>query len=578
MKNKVLIVFSLFFVALNYSCKQYTDYYSIPKSYLTYKIRINNNKVDTNYKYDIKYNDTTYLNIIFKKDLNVSELVLSMPSKMICDIYFNEKYFNSNKHECIYNSEQIFLKEKDGVPISPENINIKMLFKTKKTIKKGDKFSFIIFKSYIYIDNLKTIEFYSKKNDFKNSEPKALIVETKDYFVESKLPIIKIKTEKTLYDNDYIYGIMELFNNNEKINYLKNISNKKENIKLKIRGQSSKYFKKQSYKITTLKADSTTNNIKFLGLPKENDWILYAPYWDESLIRNNLVYQLWREMGYYSPKTKYVEFVLNNDYRGIYVLTEKIKIDKNRFNLNKLSKKDTSEQDITGGYIFKLDKGDETYWPSNFAENGYSRCYYDVSPTYKNMNEKQQKYIKNYVNDFENALYNDSNWIEYIEEQSFIDYLIINELAKNIDSYRLSTYISKDKNSPLKMGPIWDFDRAFGNEDKIKGINNFDGFIYKLKFVPFWWSKLMRNDNFKSKLIKRYKELRITTLSDKNISLIINNNYNIIKQSMEREAFRWRTYIKNEGNPYNAKSFDDAVSYLKNWTFGRTKYLDKTWN
>jgi len=577
MKNKVLIIFFLFFVALNYSCEQYVDYFSIPKPYVDYTIRINNNIVDTSYKYEIGYEDTTYLNIIFKEDLDISELVLSVPSRVICDIYFNEVYFNSNKHECIYNSEQIFLKEKDGVPISPENINVKMLFKNKRTIKKGDKFSFIIFKSFTNIDNLKTIKLYSKKNDFENYEPKALKIETKDYFIESELPIIKVNTNKRLFDKYYAYGNIEIFDNKE-LNSIKNIPDKSIYIKMKIRGQSSKYYRKQSYKITTLKADSTTNNIKFLTLPKENDWILYAPYWDESLIRNNLVYQLWREMGYYSPKTKYVNLVINNDYRGIYVLTEKIKIDKNRFNLNKLSKNDTSLTNITGGYIFKLDKGHKVCWSSNYADNGYSHCYYYVSPTYKDMNKQQRKYIKNYVNDFENALYNDTNWKDYIDEQTFIDYLIINELAKNIDSYRLSTYMSKDKNGKLKMGPIWDFDRAFGNEDKTKEVNNFDGFIYELKFVPFWWSKLMSNEKFKSKLIKRYKELRITTLSDENIKSIISKNYNIIKPSMENEALRWRTYINNEGNPYNAKSFEDAIFYLENWTLERAKYLDKIWN
>jgi len=575
MKNKFLILFFLLFVAHIFSCKQEPNYFSIPKSYLDYTININDTKVDTSYKYSIKYEDTTYLNITFKEDLDISELVLSIPSRVICDIYFNGEYFNSNKHECIYNAEEEFIDIKKGFPISPENTNVKLVFRTNKTIKKGDRFSFIIFKSPIYMDKIRAIEFYSKKNVFENNKPKTLEIETKDYLLESELPVIKINTEKRLYDNYYVYGNLEIFEKSKDL--FKDKADKETNIKIKIRGQSSKYYRKQSYKFTSIKTDSTNNNIKLLGLPKENDWILYAPYWDESLIRNNIVFQLWREMGYYSPRTKYVELVVNNDYRGIYVLTEKIKIDKNRLNLNKLSKKDTSKTAITGGYVFKLDKGRKIYWPSEFAENGYSRCYYYVSPTYRNINDKQRKYINNYVSNFEKALYNDINWNEYINEQSFIDFLIINELAKNIDSYRLSTYMSKDKNGKLEMGPIWDFDRAFGNDNK-EGANKFDGFIYELKFIPFWWTKLMNNKEFKHKLIQRYKELRKTTLSDNNINLIINYNYNIIKPSIEREATRWRTYIKNEGNPYNAKSFDEAVWYLKDWLNKRINYLDKQWN
>ena len=573
-KNKYLSVLIILLITFVYSCKQDTGYFSIPKSIIDYQILINNNSVDANSADTIEYEDTTKLIFTFKENIDASDLVISFPANVVCDIYFNGEFFNSNKHEFIYNAEEIFLNNEKGIPISPENTFVKLLFNNKQKIKVGDEFVFIVFKSSYEIAKFKTINFYSKNDIY---DTKELEVETVKYFAESKLPIVKINTSKILADSEYSYGELDVFNGN-KINNLRNDTAEIETkLKIKIRGQSSKYYRKQSYKLTTLKTDSSNNNIELIGLPKENDWILYAPYWDESLIRNNLVYQLWADLGYYSPKTKYVELVLNNDYRGIYVLTEKIKIDKNRFNLNKLSKNDTSLADISGGYIFKIDKGKKTCWASKTVTNGYTRCYYYVSPTNKKMNNNQRMYIKNYVNDFENALLNDSNWQEYIDEQSFIDYLIVNELAKNIDSYRLSTYMSKDKNGKLKMGPIWDFDRAFGNEDKVN-VNKFDGFIYNLEFVPFWWSKLMSNDEFKNKLVKRYKELRKTALSDKNIDKIITNNYNILKPSMEREAIRWRTYINNEGNPHNAKSFEDAVDYLRDWTHKRAEYLDKTWN
>ena len=575
-RNKLILLILLFVALISFSCKQDTNYFSIPKSIIGYQIKINNTPVDTTFKNGIKYNDTTYLNLIFKENLNVSEVLLSVPSRVICDIYFNGKYFASNKHESIYNVEYLFLNPHNGIPISPENTDVKLLFKGQDLIKAGDLFSFVIKKSPIYMDKIKAIEFYSKKAEYSNFKPKRLSILTENFLTESNLPIVKINTSASISDKWNSFGEFEVYAG-ESTNSIEDKPIKKSNLEIKIRGQSSQYYRKQSYKITSLKADSTKNNIKLLGLPKENDWIFYAPYWDESLMRNNLVYQLWGEMGYYSPRTKYVELVINNDYRGVYVLTEKIKIDKNRMNLNKLSKKDTSLIDISGGYIFKLDKGKEICWPSNYAENGYSRCYYYASPKYKNLNKPQRKYIKNYVNNFEEALYKDTNWLDYINEESFIDFIILTELAKNIDSYRLSTYMSKDKGGKLKMGPIWDFDRAFGNDDK-EGANRFDGFIYDLKFVPFWWSKLMSNEDFKLKLIKRYKELRATIISDENIKKIILDNYNTINPSMEREALRWRTYQNIEGNPLNAKSFNDAVDYLRYWTLKRAKHLDKVWN
>ena len=574
--RKFIAVIILLLISFVYSCKQGTDYYSVPKSIIDYSVFVNEKLIDTNLNNTLNYNDTTELILKFKESIDVSELIISIPSNIICDIYFNDNCFNSNKHEFIYNAEEIFLNKENSIPISPENIYVKMHFDNNAIIKAGDKFSFVIFKSSFDIEKLKLINFYSKKQNYKNYSTKELEIETKQYFTETKLPVIKINTNKILSDTKNVFGNFEVYNGKQ-TNYLKESSQLSSNLKIKIRGQSSKYYRKQSYKITSLNSDSTNNNIELLGLPKENDWILYAPYWDESLIRNNLAFQLWREMGYYSPRTKYIELVINNDYRGIYVLTEKIKIDKKRFKLNKLSKKDTSLVDISGGYLFKIDKGPKNCWSSKLAINGYSRCYYYVSPSYKKTNANQRDYIKNYVNEFENALYNDANWHDYIDEKSFIDFIIINELAKNFDAYRLSTYLSKEKNGKLNMGPVWDFDRGFGNEDKL-GNNNSDGFIYNLKLVPFWWAKLMSNKEFKSKLIKRYKELRATSLSDKNINIIINDNYNIIKPSIEREALRWRTYTNIEGNPYNAKSIEDAVDYLKNWTYNRAKYLDKEWD
>ena len=68
--------------------------------------------------------------------------------------------------------------------------------------------------------------------------------------------------------------------------------------------------------------------VSLLGLPEEEDWILYGPYSDKTLMRNVLGYELARQLGYYSSSTKFCEVVLNNEYMGLYVLMEKLKRDK----------------------------------------------------------------------------------------------------------------------------------------------------------------------------------------------------------------------------------------------------------
>ena len=91
-------------------------------------------------------------------------------------------------------------------------------------------------------------------------------------------------------------------------------------------------------------------------MPIENDWILYAPYSDKALMRNFLTFDLGRKMGHYSPRTVYCELVINGDYKGIYILMEKIKRDNDRVDIAKLDSDDLAGDSLTGGYIIKIDK------------------------------------------------------------------------------------------------------------------------------------------------------------------------------------------------------------------------------
>ena len=87
-------------------------------------------------------------------------------------------------------------------------------------------------------------------------------------------------------------------------------------------------------------------------MPSENDWVLYAPWSDKSLIRNVLTYKLSQEMGRYSARSKFCELWLNGEYQGIYVLMEKIKRDKNRINISKLEENEITGDDLTNWRIY----------------------------------------------------------------------------------------------------------------------------------------------------------------------------------------------------------------------------------
>ena len=139
-------------------------------------------------------------------------------------------------------------------------------------------------------------------------------------------------------------------------------------------------FPKKSYGFEL--KDDQWNDIDFplLDLPAEEDWILYAPYSDKSLIRNVLTFTLAAQLGNgYVPRCRFVELFLNNNYEGVYVLMEKIKRGNDRVDIAKLKEEDITGEELTGGYIVKIDKstgsgGDG--WSSSYTNRNNSRTFY----------------------------------------------------------------------------------------------------------------------------------------------------------------------------------------------------------
>ena len=184
-------------------------------------------------------------------------------------------------------------------------------------------------------------------------------------------------------------------------------------------------------------------------MPEENDWILYGPYADQTLLRNALTYKLFEKMGHYAPRNKYCELFINNDYVGIYLFIEKIKRDKNRIDIEEID-----EKNISGGYILKVDHmningnsvTEAEYWDSNYLSIGGDSTYFQYYyPKYDEITNDQKNYIQYFIDEFEDQL-NSTFGIDDLENKidfnSAIDFFIIQELSKNIDAYRLSTYLS----------------------------------------------------------------------------------------------------------------------------------------
>ncbi len=414
-------------------------------------------------------------------------------------------------------------------------------------------------------------------------------------FTSSNLPLVVINTNgQTIKDDPKVMVDMGIiWNGPGKRNALsdpKNNYNGK--VGIEIRGSSSQYFfPKKSYGFETKSNDFADIDVSLLDLPEENDWVLYAPYTDKTMIRDVLTYTLDASLGHWSPRCRYVELFLNGNYEGVYVLMEKIKRNVNRVDIAKLTTEDISGADLSGGYIIKIDKltgGGGDGWSSNYM-NIVGKTYYQYDyPKSKEITIEQKTYIQSWVRNMENTLFQESftgneNYHAYLNDSSFIDFMIINEFAKNVDGYRLSSYLYKDKNKPINCGPIWDFNLTFGNADYYNGWTT-SGFQYDANLYsdgsqnPFWWKKLLRDPSYVTKLKKRWAWIRKHELSNQRISFVTDSLVSLLAEAQVRNYQRWPILgVKVWPNYYVGSSYVSEINWMKNWLTSRLAFLDQQW-
>jgi len=378
------------------------------------------------------------------------------------------------------------------------------------------------------------------------------------------------------------------------------------NIGIEIRGSSSTMFEKKSYGLEIWDENNIDTTASILGMPKEEDWVLHGPYSDKSLMRNFLTFDLGRKLGRYASRTRFVELVINNDYRGVYVFLEKIKQNKNRVDIAQLNEDENSGDDLTGGYIVKIDKFDGSNtgggWASPYRPPGYQNndqvIYFQYDyPKAKNITSQQKQYIKDYVTAFEDALQKRpsddlvTGYKSYIDLNSFVDFAIINEVSRNVDGYRLSTFLHKDKDSKdgkLYIGPIWDFNLAFGNADYYNG-SVIEGWGWNMNFnpdanndfwlIPFWWQRFQTDPEYINLLKSRWAELRNGPYKTETILTFIDSTASVLDEAQTRNFQRFN--ILNDyvwPNNFVGGTYEAEINYLKNWVSDRLNWLDQAIN
>ncbi len=413
-------------------------------------------------------------------------------------------------------------------------------------------------------------------------------------FSSSNLPLVVINTNgQAIKDDPKITANMGIIwngpgNRNSLSDPMNNFNGK---VGIEVRGSSSQMFPKKSYGFETKSAALLDVDVSLIGMPEENDWVLYAPYTDKTMIRDVLTYTLDASLKHWSPRCRYVELFLNGKYDGVYVLMEKIKRNKNRVDIAKLLTTDNSGENLTGGYIIKIDKttgGGGDGWYSNYS-NRVGKTYYQYDyPKAKEITSVQKSYIQSYIRMMENALNLENfsypgNYHEYLNDSSFVDFMIINELAKNVDGYRLSSYLYKGKNKLINCGPIWDFNLGYGNADYYDGWVT-TGFQYQAYLGadywqnPFWWNKLLKDPAYVTKLKKRWSWIRKNELSNQRIRFVTDSLVNLLSEAQVRNYQRWPILgAKIWPNYYVGSTYISEVNWMKNWLVNRLAFLDQSW-
>ncbi|MDQ1288698.1 MAG: hypothetical protein QG622_2264 [Actinomycetota bacterium] len=362
-----------------------------------------------------------------------------------------------------------------------------------------------------------------------------------------------------------------------------------------LRGQSSANFDKAPYRVEFWNNKNKDADLPVLGMPADSDWILRGPFPDKSLIREAFAYTLGRDIGIAAPRFAFVELYLNldnspmaaNDYQGVYMFIENIKRSPDRVNIAKLKKTQLKEPEISGGYVlqFNLMSAEP---PTLTCTGGTAQapCWKDLEVKEpEELQPAQQTWITNYVQKFHDALHgpNPSNtqtgYPAYIDVDSFVNMIIVNEVAREGDSYLRSTHFYKDRGGKILAGPLWDYDLGFNS---LPGFSVVDGWQYKPQSGMFgttsdWFEKLMADPVFLAKVKDRWAVLRQGALSDTQMQARVQAISGPLTNAATRNFQRWpnlNTATVGGFPTQTSQTWQQQVQILQDFLVKRTAWLN----
>lgn len=416
-------------------------------------------------------------------------------------------------------------------------------------------------------------------------------------FFSSTLPILNIITGGHVIPNEVkINATLQVIDKPGQTNFTSDPpTSYSGQIAIEQRGNSSGWMPKKSFNFETQLADGSNNDASLLGMPVENDWVLLANYSDKTLMRNYLAQTIYEKMGRYGPRMRSCEVVIDGEYQGIYLLGERIKRDSQRVGIAKLNPDENTGEDLTGGYILKID------WQNGANLGGFESQFYPINntgnklyyqyhyPKADEISPEQSAYIASYVDSFEQAMHGpdfqdpELGWRRFASEKSFTDFILLYELSNNVDAYWLSTFFHKDKNGKLKAGPPWDFDLAFNNANYSDGSST-SGWRHDWQAqagnhdqTPFFWQRIWEDTAFVKQAGCRWHELREGALHPDSLQAIIAGQAAKLDGPQAESFTLWPiigTWVWPNVEPL-PQSYHEEITRLQSWLAARAAWMDE---
>lgn len=336
------------------------------------------------------------------------------------------------------------------------------------------------------------------------------------------------------------------------------------------RGNASRTFPKKPYRLKfTSKQrplpDATSNAKK---------WTLINNYGDKTLIRNLIAFQMSKIARMpYTPYGTMVDVMLNGEYKGTYQLCDKIEAKKDRVNITDMTPRDNTGDALTGGYLFEVDA---------YASDGTSYFYSNQGtpvtihePQEDSITTTQQQYISQCFNNME------SDWKRYLDLNTFLRHFIVGEMSGNTDTY-WSVYMYKHRtNDTIYTGPVWDFDLAFDNDQRIYPVNNKSDYIYRsggssAGNMRSLVNRIVVNDETtKPKLVNIWDEMRHNGLTEEAMLAFIDSLAEAVDASQRLNFIRWPILKKKvHQNPKAWGSYQAEVDNVKRYMRERIAWMD----